>query len=118
MDGDEILVLDRAPKPTGAPEASEPEAAPEAAVAAEEPPAAEPIPPKSGGGELALILNGMALELPGKEGGQPYYLMDLLEYSGIDFAHLDRPVRLAINGHDGTFREVIRSGDQVDIVCL
>ena len=41
--------------------------------------------------------------------------MDLLERSGIDFEHLDRPVRLAVNGQAGAFQQVLRPGDQVEI---
>lgn len=62
-----------------------------------------------------LILNGRTLLLPPKPEGGPYYLMDLLERSGIDFEHLDRPVRLAVNGQAGAFQQVLRPGDQVEI---
>lgn len=62
-----------------------------------------------------LTLNGRTLLLPPKPEGGPYYLMDLLERSGIDFEHLDRPVRLAVNGHAGAFQQVLRPGDQVEI---
>lgn len=62
-----------------------------------------------------LTLNGRTLLLPPKPEGGPYYLMDLLERSGIDFEHLDRPVRLAVNGQAGAFQQVLRPGDQVEI---
>lgn len=52
----------------------------------------------------SLVFNGNPLTLPGKPDGGPYYLMDLLEYSGIDFQHLDRPVRLEVNGPGGKFQ--------------
>ena len=41
--------------------------------------------------------------------------MDLLERSGLDFQHLDYPVSLLVNGKDGTFQQVLHSGDTVDI---
>lgn len=62
-----------------------------------------------------LNLNGQELDLPGKADGSPYYLMDLLERSGIDFKHLDRPVYLAVNGMVGSFQQVLRAGDRVEI---
>ena len=41
--------------------------------------------------------------------------MDLLEHSGIDFEHLDRPVDLRVNGELGSFQQILRNGDQVEI---
>ena len=46
-----------------------------------------------------------------------YYLMDLLERSGIDFDHLDKPVRLRVNGRPGLFQQVLREEDEVEILC-
>ena len=64
-----------------------------------------------------IILNGKPLTLPEKESGQPYYLMDLLEKSGLDFDHLEGPVRLTINGLESGFSQSVRSGDNVTIRC-
>lgn len=69
----------------------------------------EPGPP------LTLLMNGASLTLPGKNSGEPYYLMDLLEYSGIDFNHLDRPVELLVNGDYGQFSQRIFENDSVVI---
>ena len=81
--------------------------------AAEEPaavsPAALPGPP------LHLVMNGAELDLPGKASGDPYYLMDLLEYSGIDFNHLDKPVELLVNGGFGQFSQRLYENDDVVI---
>ncbi len=44
-----------------------------------------------------------------------YYLMDLLERSGLDFDHLEGPVELLVNGAQGQFSQVIRPNDQVTI---
>ena len=41
--------------------------------------------------------------------------MDLLERSGIDFQHVERPVRLKINGADCTFQQPLKDLDKVEI---
>ncbi len=66
---------------------------------------------------LRLTFNGQSILLPGKANGNPYYLMDLLERSGIDFEKLDRPVTLRVNGRDGTFQQILQMDDQVEIRC-
>ena len=45
----------------------------------------------------------------------PYYLMDLLQFSGLDFDHLERPVVLKVNGQEGRFQDILRNRDTVDI---
>ena len=67
---------------------------------------------------LEILLNDEPLVLPPKEDGQPYYLMDLLTHSGIDFDHLDRPIRLAVNGVESGFQQIIRTDDSVEIRCI
>ncbi len=62
-----------------------------------------------------FFLNGNALELPAKPEGAPYYLMDLLDHSGLDFEHLDRPVVLKVNGENSAFMRVLKDGDSVSI---
>lgn len=64
---------------------------------------------------MHLFLNGDPLVLPRKEDGAPYYLMDLLEYSGIDFEHLDRTVRLEVNGVERGFQHALKEQDSVTI---
>ena len=74
--------------------------------------------PAGGRAETAgrrLFLNGAPLTLPAKPDGAPYYLMDLLEQSGIDFEHLDRRVTLRVNGEDGQFSRELMEGDAVQI---
>ena len=66
-------------------------------------------------GGLRVVLNGAPLRLPPKEEGGKYLLMDLLEYSGLDFENLDRPVELKVNGVEGQFSQVLRPNDQVTI---
>ncbi len=67
-------------------------------------------------GELCIQLNGAMLRLPPKPQGNHYYLMDVLEYSGLDFQHLESPVELLVNGQPGQFTQVLRQGDDV-VIC-
>ena len=62
-----------------------------------------------------FFLNGQPLELPAKSDGAPYYLMDLLDRSNIDFEHLDKPVMLRVNGEDSAFMRILEDGDAVSI---
>ncbi len=78
-------------------------------------PAAETVQPQPR--VVRFLLNGRPLTLPEKENGQPYYLMDLLEHSGLDFDHLEGPVHLAVNGVESGFRQSLKSGDDVQIRC-
>lgn len=74
---------------------------------------AERMMPSSGAIEVEL--NGEPLSLPGKGNGLPYYMMDLLQFSGLDLDHLDGPVRLEVNGEECGFRYVIKPRDCVTI---
>ena len=73
------------------------------------------VKPTVRSGEVRITLNGDPLTLPAKEGRAPYYLMDLLEYSGIDFEHLDRNVRLEVNGIEQGFQYALKEQDSVSI---
>ena len=64
---------------------------------------------------LCVYLNGEPMVLPGKPDGAPYYLMDLLDRSGIDFGTLDCPVELRVNGEESSFTHTLRNYDQVII---
>lgn len=63
--------------------------------------------------ELSIFFNEQPFFLPGKETGEPYFLMDLLEYSGIDFKKLDRRVRMEVNGEECGFQTPLQQGDHV-----
>ena len=63
--------------------------------------------------ELSIFFNDQPFFLPGKESGEPYFLMDLLEYSGIDFKKLDRRVRMEVNGEECGFQTALQQGDHV-----
>ena len=79
---------------------------------------AVPVRPMVRPGTLHIVLNGEALTLPPKDNGSPYYLMDLLEYSGIDFEHLDRAVRLEVNGVERGFQHELMEQDSVSISLI
>lgn len=64
---------------------------------------------------IPLHLNGQLLMLNPKEDNSPYYLMDLLDRSGIDFEHLDRPVELLVNGMEAPFSQILCPNDDVVI---
>ena len=66
---------------------------------------------------MEVLLNGKPLILPEKENGQPYYVMDLLEHSGLDFDHMEGPVRLAVNGVECGFSQMVKDRDAVTIRC-
>lgn len=108
---------------------AEPEAAPEPQASTvppaemppeqpEQPEERAPEQPKPLGRPIELMLNGKQLKLPGKEDGSAYYLMDLLEFSGIDFEHLDRGVELQVNGRECAFSQELRPQDDVVIRYL
>ena len=75
----------------------------------------EPVKPLVRKREVEIILNGKPMVLPPKENGQPYYMMDLLERSGVDFEKLDGPVRLAINGVECGFSQAVKDRDTITI---
>ena len=45
----------------------------------------------------------------------PYYLMDMIEYSGIDLKNPRGKVNLSINGMPGMFQQELREGDMIKI---
>lgn len=102
--GDVVLTLDG----RAAPAASSPSPADSA-------PAQEPVAAERAVGTFHIFLNGEPLALPVKADGRPYYLMDLLQYSGIDFKHLDRTVRLEVNGVESRFQRELKEGESVSI---
>ncbi len=67
------------------------------------------------GPPIHLTLNGNVLNLPGKPNGDPYFLMDLVQYSGIDFDHLEKMVELFVNGVPGQFAQRLYDNDNVEI---
>ena len=108
--------MEPGPLPRGAVGGGAGPAPPERAPARREPVPAAPAP--RAGKALQVVLNGRTLELPGKAEGGPYYVMDLLEQSEVDFEHLDRGVELKVNGAECAFTQELRPQDDVVIRYL
>ncbi len=64
---------------------------------------------------ITVILNGAEIRLAPKKDGEPHYLMDILEYSGIDFDHLEKPVEILVNGGPGQFSQRLFEKDEIII---
>lgn len=62
-----------------------------------------------------FVLNGEPLLLVKKENNTPYYLMDLLEYSGIDLKNPEGVLQLRVNGQESYFQQELKTGDRIDI---
>lgn len=113
--GDIVVTLPMRKTPPTPPERETPVSAePHPAVQEVQPEEAEP-PRHIVKTVFHVTLNDRAMELPLKEDRAPYYLMDLLQYSGIDFEHLDCAVRLEVNGQECRFQQVLKDGDCVSI---
>ncbi len=65
--------------------------------------------------EVLFYLNGSQLRLPRKLDGDPYYLMDMLEYSGIDLKNPKGDIKLTVNGRPGLFQQKLSEGDTIFI---
>lgn len=96
-------------KPVSSPETSDPVFRPEVRYLPES------TASVASGRKLMLYLNDKPLVLPPKPEGTPYYLMDMLEYSGLDLEQLTAPVILEINGESGAFQQELKQGDAVRI---
>ena len=80
-----------------------------------QPPQPPQTPPPAAGTPCTVFLNGQSVTLSPKADGAPHYVMDLLERSGLDFKHVQRPVALRVNGAECLFQQVLQPGDQVSI---
>ena len=74
-------------------------------------PAPEPAPLP----QVSFYLNGSPIRLTRKENGDPYYLMDMIQYSGIDLKNPKGRVQLTVNGAPGIFQQPLRAGDHIVI---
>lgn len=77
----------------------------------------EPVKTVKAMAPISIELNGKQLVLDGKSDGTPYYLMELLERTDIDFQHLDHTVYMEVNGEPGEFSQELKNGDTVVIGC-
>jgi cell division protein FtsA len=64
---------------------------------------------------IEFILNNKPIALSKKSDGSPYYLMDMLELSGIDLEHPTGDIVLRVNGADSSFLQDLKSGDRLEI---
>ncbi len=105
-------------------EAFEEESIKKEMVQEETAPAAEQIPksihakesPVSKPGTILFYLNDVPLRLPLKKDGDFYYLMDMIEHSGIDLKQPKGRVTLSVNGEPGIFMQKLSEGDIIRIV--
>lgn len=95
--------------PKEAPKAEQP--AP-AAAKPKETPAAKRVQPAQ---VCQFTLNGEPLLLVKKEDNAPYYLMDLVEYSGIDLKNPNGLIQLRVNSRESYFQDELKPGDKIDI---
>ncbi len=65
--------------------------------------------------KLLFYLNDSLLSLPPKEDKSPYYLMDMIEYSGIDLKNPQGNIRLTVNGKQAMFQQALAEGDRIEI---
>ena len=60
-------------------------------------------------------LNGQPISLPKKEDGSAYFLMDMIQYSGVDLKQPKGRISLTVNGTPGVFLQQLREGDNIRI---
>lgn len=84
-------------------------------VTAETPEAHTPEPAPRPRPEFTFHLNDSTLRLPYKPDGSPYYLMDMIEYSGIDLKQPKGRVKLTVNGRAAMFQQALSQGDRIYI---
>ncbi len=65
--------------------------------------------------EHTFILNGKKINLPLKKNDEPYYLMDMLIHTDIDFDNVKEPVELFVNGDTGVFSTRLQQNDDIVI---
>lgn len=73
------------------------------------------IESSSPSGKILFHLNGAPLRLPAKEDGSPYYLMDMIQYSGVDLKNPKGRIELTVNGISGLFQQELKEGDNISI---
>ena len=64
---------------------------------------------------ITFMLNGAPVTLMRRDKGNPYLLMDMLQYSGVDFTNLSGEVVLQVNGINGYFQQPLKEGDRISI---
>lgn len=87
----------------------------ESVTSAQPPLPPEPVPSVPPADSIEFILNNKPIVLSKKSDGSPYYLMDMLEQSGIDLEHPTGEIVLRVNGADRSFLQELKSGDHLEI---
>ncbi len=97
-------------------------ALPETAVKSDSPmffepaaPRPEPPVPAQSAGKIEFTLNNNPVLLSKKPDGTPYYVIDMLELSGIDLENPTGEIVLRVNGAEGTFLTDLKHGDRLEI---
>lgn len=62
---------------------------------------------------ILFHLNDTSIRLPRKTDGSPYYLMDMIQFSGIDLRNPKGQVTLTVNGAPGMFQQPLSEGDVI-----
>ncbi len=68
-----------------------------------------------GSQEIHFHLNGMPISLPRKTDGTSYFLMDMIQHSGIDLKQPKGRIVLSVNGVQGLFQQELKEGDNIRI---
>lgn len=66
-------------------------------------------------GKLTFSLNGKNIRLPAKKGGEPYYLLDMLLLTEIDYANVKEPMVFTVNGMEAGFQQKLKPNDKIVI---
>lgn len=130
----EAPAISEVPTEPEAPAMPEVPAAPEVPATPESPAMPEaPIVPQAPAGPIGAVyeepapgrlpqamsvtfnLNDKPLTLMRRDKDNPYLLMDMLEYTDLDFNHLKGEVVLLVNGKNGYFQQPLREGDIISI---
>lgn len=76
---------------------------------------AAPASPLPDAMSMTFMLNDKPLTLMRRDKDNPYLLMDMLEYTELDFNNLKGQVVLQVNGKNGYFQQPLREGDSISI---
>ena len=68
-----------------------------------------------GSQEIHFHLNGMPISLPRKTDGTSYFMMDMIQHSGIDLKQPKGRIVLSVNGVQGLFQQELKEGDNIRI---
>lgn len=62
-----------------------------------------------------FYLNDFELEFPVKPNHEPYRMMDMIEYSGIDLKNPQGEIKITVNGSEAAFQQPLKEGDVIFI---